>query len=99
MSNATIHFSHVFEKCYKQKGKKVPSITYILAEVYKEIGQVGVTTDSTFHEGSMSILFKKGHRERIENYRPLTQSNVDYKLMTKSIATGTLSTQTRLVSY
>ena len=69
------------------KNKDKPDICYILSEIYNEIEEYGTVKDSNFNKGAMSILYKKGERERIENYRPLTLSNTDYKIMTKIIAT------------
>lgn len=64
-----------------------PSIAKILTKVYNEIEQIGLIPDSDFNEGTMFLLFKKGDKKMIGNYRPLTLSNTDYKIMTKTIAT------------
>jgi hypothetical protein len=62
------------------------SIPNMLVKVFNEIEDEGLIEQSSFNEGAMFLLFKKGDRDRIENYRPITLSNSDYKLMTKSIA-------------
>ena len=62
------------------------SVPNLLEKVFNEIENKGLEENSKFNEGSMFLLFKKGDRDRIENYRPITLSNSDYKLMTKSIA-------------
>lgn len=62
------------------------SVTNMLTKVFNEIEDEGLVENSNFNEGSMFLLFKKGEKDRIENYRPITLSNSDYKLMTKAIA-------------
>lgn len=39
-----------------------------------------------FNKGVMCLLYKKKDKKRIENYRPVTLLNTDYKLLTKAIA-------------
>jgi len=34
----------------------------------------------------MNLLYKKKDRQQIENYRPITLINTDYKIYTKTIA-------------
>jgi len=35
----------------------------------------------------MFLLYKKKEKTKIENYRPITLTNTDYKILTKTIAT------------
>ena len=64
--------------------KKVESITWILRKVYNEIENDNLYNDN-FVLGTMTLLYKKKDRQRIENYRPITLTNTDYKIYTKSI--------------
>jgi ribonuclease HI/exonuclease III/chemotaxis regulatin CheY-phosphate phosphatase CheZ len=63
-----------------------PNITTILTKVYNDIETYGIDVDA-FTLGVMFLLYKKKDKDRIENYRPLTLLNTDYKLLTKTIAT------------
>lgn len=62
------------------------SISGILQKVYNSIKKDGLKTKS-FNKGVMFLLYKKKARTKIENYRPVTLTNSDYKIMTKMIAT------------
>ena len=62
--------------------------------VIEEIEEKGVETmteengkhEMEFTDGIMFLLFKKKEKWRIENYRPLTLLNTDYKIYTKTMA-------------
>jgi len=68
------------------KKEKTPDISYILTRVYNNIEQKGILNEK-FAEGAMCLLYKKKEKTNIENYRPITLLNTDYKLYTKTIAT------------
>eukprot|EP00965_Chrysotila_dentata_P146425 4834702-Pleurochrysis_carterae.AAC.1 len=51
-----------------------------------------------FSDGIISILYKKGIREDIQNYRPITLLNTDYKILTRVLAKRTLVPATQFVS-
>eukprot|EP00965_Chrysotila_dentata_P122362 4044578-Pleurochrysis_carterae.AAC.2 len=51
-----------------------------------------------FADGIISILYKKGAREDIRNYRPITLLNTDYKILNRIIAKRTLTLATQFVS-
>lgn len=38
---------------------------------------------SDMSTGLVSIIYKKGSRDRLENYRPLTMFDTDYKILTR----------------
>ena len=38
------------------------------------------------YRGMLTLLFKKGEREDIRNWRPITLLNVDYKIISKILA-------------
>jgi len=70
----------------EQEREIEPDILQILTNVYNDIETRGLQGNS-FNEGAMCLLFKKKDRTKIENYRPITLTNTDYKLLTKTIAT------------
>lgn len=61
-------------------------IHHILQTVFNDIETHGLD-DPTFAQGSMTLLYKKKEKNKIENYRPITLLNTDYKIMTKALAT------------
>ena len=65
--------------------KRVESITQILWKVYNEIENDNLYNDNFVLE-TMTLLYKKKDRQRIENYRPIMLTNTNYKIYTKSIA-------------
>jgi len=65
--------------------KKVESIAWILQKVYYEIENNDLYNNN-FVLGMITLLYKKKDRQRIENYRPITLTNTDYKIYTKTIA-------------
>ena len=76
---------------------KSPGLDGLPAEVYKlpldlvhsalaEAFNYGIKNGimgKSFYQGVMTLLYKKGDRENIENYRHLTLMNVDYKILAK----------------
>ena len=51
-----------------------------------------------FNDGIVVILYKKGNRRDVRNYRPITLLNSDYKIMTRILAKRMLSIVTQFVS-
>lgn len=58
----------------------------LLTLVFQDIQQHGVEKDTEFTEGWMCPIFKKKDRTKIENYRPITLLNSDYKILTKALS-------------
>lgn len=65
--------------------KTEPDIIGILQMVYNDIERNGLK-ERSFNDGAMCLIFKKKDRLQIENYRPITLTNTDYKILTKTIA-------------
>ncbi|KAF5373439.1 hypothetical protein D9615_009490 [Tricholomella constricta] len=62
-------------------------VTKLLTLVFNDIKTFGLVPLSDFAEGWMCPLYKKNDKTEIENYRPITCLNTDYKLFTKCLAT------------
>ena len=61
-------------------------IVKMMTKVFNDIEMHGLVPSSTFNEGWMCPLYKKGERNNAANYRPITVLNTDYKIMTKVLA-------------
>uniref|UniRef100_A0AAZ1X0X2 Reverse transcriptase domain-containing protein n=1 Tax=Oreochromis aureus TaxID=47969 RepID=A0AAZ1X0X2_OREAU len=59
-------------------------LSELLTQYFNEGIERGIMGKS-FYEGVMCLLYKKGDREDINNYRQLTIMNVDYKIFAKII--------------
>lgn len=73
------------EKCEAQKRSKNPKIfdiVAVLTKVYNDIEREGVVESTGFSKGWMCPLYKKKDRSDINNYRPITVLNTDYKIFT-----------------
>ncbi|PPQ78110.1 hypothetical protein CVT24_006387 [Panaeolus cyanescens] len=67
-----------------------PDIVGMLTAVYEEIERVGIIENKKddsghFADGVMCLLYKKNDKRKVENYRPITLLNTDYKLYTKTL--------------
>ena len=58
----------------------------ILTKVFQDIQRYGIEQGTNFTEGWMCPIFKKKDRTKIENYRPITLLNSDYKTFTKALS-------------
>jgi len=65
--------------------KKTISISSILQSVFNDIERHRIE-DEAYTKGIMSPIFKKKDRMKIENYRPITLLETDYKIHTKTVA-------------
>jgi hypothetical protein len=61
-------------------------IVNLMKEVFNDIERHGVTKGTDFTEAWMCPLYKKGDRNEIKNYRPISLLNTDYKLLTKALS-------------
>ncbi len=61
-----------------------PELQSTLLEIYKESLRTGKLPPS-MREGTISLLFKKGDRKDIKNWRPLTLLGVDRKILAKAL--------------
>ncbi|KZP03153.1 hypothetical protein FIBSPDRAFT_769381, partial [Athelia psychrophila] len=69
----------------KEDDTESPDVIQLLTAVVNDIELHGITNKS-FTNGAMTLLYKKKDQTLIENYRPITLLNTDYKLYTKAIA-------------
>ena len=69
----------------EEEGKTGFDIIKTLALIFQDIQYHGIAPNTNFAEGWMCPLFKKKDRTLIENYRPITLLNSDYKLLTKAL--------------
>lgn len=73
---------------YKESQKSGNTRADIVNEmklVFQDIDDFG-PIDGRFAEGRMGLLFKKKDKRNIENYRPVTLLNTDYKMYTSIMA-------------
>jgi len=69
----------------KNNDRKPISISSILQSIFNDIEKHGIE-DEAYTKGIMSLIFKKKDRMKIENYRPITLLETDYKIHTKTMA-------------
>jgi exonuclease III/ribonuclease HI len=72
-----------------KEGEERPDLAKLLKIVLRDIEENGAI-DTPFAEARMSLLYKKKDIRKIENYRPITLLNTDYKIYT-TILTKRLS--------
>ena len=83
-------WKHLNESYLKnqKKNKNLPGFDIIgcLTNVFNDIQLHGTDPSTNFSLGWMCPIYKKKDRSQIENYRPITLLNTDYKTMTKALA-------------
>jgi hypothetical protein len=58
----------------------------LLTGVYQDIEQFGMHKDTDFALGWLCPIFKKADCELVQNYRPITVLNSEYKIFTKALS-------------
>lgn len=74
---------HLDQKRKNNEGE--PNLAELMTKYLKDIEEFG-PQGRNFAEGIMHPCYKKGDREQIENYRPITLLNTDYKIYTRTLA-------------
>ena len=64
----------------------VPNLVQSLLIMWNFSVLVGYLPNST-SQGVITLIYKKNDKEKIENYRPITLLNIDYKIIAASLAT------------
>jgi len=90
-----------FYKSFKEpqtdeEREKEPDFLFMMELLFNDIAENGIE-DPSFNEGAMSLIYKKKDKTMIENYRPITLTNTDYKLLTKTIASRLGSVAEKLI--
>lgn len=70
---------------HKEEKPAFDCVTFLLT-AFNDIDTFGVEEGSHFTDGWMCPIYKKKDRREIQNYRPITLLNSDYKMYTKILA-------------
>lgn len=91
-----ISLEEIVEAINSQKNNKSPGTDVLTAEFYKHFSngiapmlldvynswnELGIRGSSS-RTGIISVIYKKGDKKDIENYRPTSPLNLDYKIYT-----------------
>ncbi|KAJ3895379.1 Endonuclease/exonuclease/phosphatase, partial [Lentinula edodes] len=90
INGTTYEFWKSMADAHRTDSKKEDTAAFdvvkLLTEAFVDIQNHGVDDTTKFAEGWMCPIYKKGDRNVIANYRPITLLNTDYKLFTKALA-------------
>ena len=84
----------IISECYQLFWQ---DITNEVFEVIEQIFKFEYTLSASQHKGVLTLLHKGGEREDIENWRPLTLLNCDYKIISKLLAERLKNVLTKLI--
>jgi hypothetical protein len=79
------HLSFLYEMS-KTTDSPTCNIARVLSWVYRDIEEFGVQEGTDFSLGWLCPIFKKKDRYCVENYRPITVLNSEYKIFTKALS-------------
>ncbi|KAJ3991447.1 Endonuclease/exonuclease/phosphatase [Lentinula boryana] len=69
----------------KKAGHETFDILSLMTATFNDITNHGIMEHSDFSDGWMCPIYKKGDKNEIANYRPITLLNTDYKIFTKAL--------------
>ena len=70
----------------KSNPKRKCNIIWCLVRVFQDVEANGINHKAKLNEGCISPIYKKKDPDNIENYRPITLLNTDYKIYMKAIS-------------
>ena len=80
-----------------KKGNRGFDIIQALTDVFQDIQSHGIEPGTSFTEGWMCPMYKKKDPTLIENYRPITLLNTDYKILTRALSLQLLDSIKQLI--
>ena len=80
-----------------KKGKQSFDIIGTLTNIFQDIQLHGIEANTYFADGWMCPLYKKKDATKIENYRPITLLNTNYKLLTKALSIQLLDSVDQII--
>ena len=85
-----------FDAALKNRRKSF-DIIQTLTDVFQDIQTYGIAPNTSFNKGWICPLYKKKDTTHIENYRPITLLNTDYKLLTRALSLQLLESIKQLI--
>ena len=78
------HLEEAYQMKSKSHNERNFNIIQVLKQVYNDIAIHGKCEQGELTDGWICPIYKKGDRRHIENYRPITVLNSDFKFMSKT---------------